>query len=77
MPEYVKIQPDIIIMNYNVSLAAYIMFVNWLPFMISVSRKITMTTAQHMPNYKMPSLIKSLRKVFNLYKAQFSSYTQH
>jgi hypothetical protein len=70
MTAYVKIPPDILSMNNNVTLAADIMFVNGLPFMISVPRKIKMTTAEHMPNRKVPSLIKSLKKFINLYKAQ-------
>jgi hypothetical protein len=49
MLEYIKIPPEIIRIYENVTLAADIMFVNGLIFMISVSRKIKMKTVEHMP----------------------------
>jgi hypothetical protein len=70
MTEYVNIPPEIISMNKNVTLSADIMFVNGLPFMISVSRKIKMTTSEHVPNGREASLAKSLKRSFNLYTAQ-------
>jgi hypothetical protein len=50
MMEYEKIMRDIIMTNKNVPLAAGIIFVNGVPFMISVSSKIKITTAEHITN---------------------------
>jgi hypothetical protein len=40
-----------------------IMFVNGLPFMVSVSRKIKFTTVEYLPGRKQPQLVMSIKKL--------------
>jgi hypothetical protein len=55
-------------LNRNVTLAIYIMFVNGLPFVVSISRKIKFTTVEYLLRRKQNHLVKSIRKIINLYK---------
>jgi hypothetical protein len=56
--QYMSIPPQIIELNKDVTLTADIMFVNKLPFMISMARKS--------PRQTKPMLIKSLEKFFHI-----------
>jgi hypothetical protein len=51
------------------TVAAYVLFVNGLHFMESVSRKIKMMTVEYIPNRRQPSLVNSLHKIIHLYKS--------
>jgi hypothetical protein len=44
------------------------MFVNGLPFMVSISRKIKFTTVEYLLGRKKNHLVKSIRKIINLYR---------
>jgi hypothetical protein len=46
------------------------MFVNSLPFMVSVSRKIKFTTVEYLHGQKCPQLVMSIKKIINLYQAR-------
>jgi hypothetical protein len=46
MMDYVQIPQDIVSLNHNVTLMIDIMFVNGLPFMVIISRKINFTTVE-------------------------------
>jgi hypothetical protein len=58
------------LLNRNVTLLLDIMFVNSLPFMVSVSRKIKFTTVEYLPGRKQPQLIMSIKKIVNLYTSR-------
>ncbi len=47
--DYVDIPKEIIDVNQRVKLAADIMFVNSVPFLVSVSRNINLITIEHAP----------------------------
>jgi hypothetical protein len=67
LTDYVKIPQEIIDLNDNVTLAANVVFVCGLGFMVSASRKLKFTTIEHFPRRTKPILVKSLKKVFNIY----------
>jgi hypothetical protein len=62
LTDYVKIPKAIIDLNQDVTLAADIMFVDSIPFLISVSCKIKFTTSEYVPRHTKPILLKSLKK---------------
>jgi hypothetical protein len=68
--EYVQIPREIMSLNRNVTLLIDIMFVNGLPFMVSVSRKIKYTTVEYLPGRKQPQLVMSIKKIVNLYTSR-------
>jgi hypothetical protein len=68
--QYVSIPPEIIELNKDVALTDDVMFVNKLPFMISMARKIKFTTSKFLPRRTKPMLIKSLEKIFHIYTSR-------
>jgi hypothetical protein len=48
MTDYVQIPKEIVCLNHNMALEIDIMFVNSLPFMVSVSCKVKFTTAEYL-----------------------------
>jgi hypothetical protein len=69
MTDYVQIPQEIVSLNRNVTLTINIMFVNGLPFMVSISRKIKFTTVEYLLGRKQPQLVSSIKKI--------STYTEH
>jgi hypothetical protein len=65
--EYVTIPKEIMELNKNVTLGIDIMLVNGLPFVVGLSRKVKFTTSEYFPRRLQPILVKSLKKVFNIY----------
>jgi hypothetical protein len=70
MTDYIQIPKEIVDPNHNVALAIDIMYVNRLPFMVSISRKIKFMTAEYLLGRKQPSLIKYIGNILNLYKTR-------
>jgi hypothetical protein len=68
--QYVNIPPEIIELNKDVTLTADTMFINKLPFMISMARKIKFTTSEFLPRRTKQILIKSLEKIFHIYTSR-------
>jgi hypothetical protein len=66
--DYVQIPNEIMSLNRNVTLAIDIMFVNGLPFLVSISRKIKFTTVEYLIGRKQHHLVNSIKKIVNLYK---------
>ena len=50
-----------------VTLTADLMFVCGLPFLVTYSRNIKMTTVEYMPNRMASQLAKSIKKIVKLY----------
>jgi hypothetical protein len=63
MADYVAIPKEILNINKEVTIAAYVMFVNRLPFVTKISRKIKFTTIEYVPRRSQPNLIKYLIKI--------------
>jgi hypothetical protein len=70
MTDYVQIPQEIVSLNRNVKLGIDIMFVNGLPFMVSISCKIKFTTVEYLLGWKQPQLVNSIRKIINLYQTR-------
>jgi hypothetical protein len=68
MKDCAKIPKEIMSLNRNFTLAIDIMFINGLPFMVSISRKIKFTTVKYLLGRKQINLVKSIRKIINLYR---------
>jgi hypothetical protein len=66
---YIKISKDIMDLNINMSLAADMMFLSGLGFLVVAALKFIFTTIEHVPHRTKPILIKSLNKIFNLYNS--------
>jgi hypothetical protein len=63
--------PKEIIETYrDVTLCIDIMFVNKIPFFLSISRKIRFITVEVLNNRKQASLIKALRPIYGIYRKQ-------
>jgi hypothetical protein len=60
--DYVQISKEIISLNRNVTLAIDIVFVNGLPFLVSISQKIKFTTVEYLIGRKQHHLVNSIRK---------------
>jgi hypothetical protein len=67
--DYVEIPKAILDLNKDVTMAADVMFVNRLPFVTTISRKIKFTTIEYVTNISEPNLIKSLLKIISLLRA--------
>jgi hypothetical protein len=68
--DYVEIPKEILDMNKAVTIAADVMFVNGLPFVVTISRKIKFTTTEYVPSRSQQNLVKSLIKIVYLYKTR-------
>jgi hypothetical protein len=70
MADFVAIPKEIIDLNKEITLAANILFVNGMPFVMSMSRKIKFATMEYVSSRSEPNLIRSLLKIIKLYKAR-------
>ena len=60
----------------NVTLVADVMFVNGVPFLVSSSRNIMLTTIEHAPDHKALKLGYLLHRIMNTYtRAGFKVHT--
>ena len=58
-------------MNHNdIELTVDVMFVNQIPFVVSLSRNIVFGTSQFTKRRTGRNLLKCIKKIFNLYKAR-------
>jgi len=65
---YSIVPPAILICNQNVTLAADIMFVSEVPFLVTLSRAINKGTIDNLNNMKCETAMKSMKSVIALYK---------
>ena len=72
----VEIPRDFYVLNRFVTLTADVMFVNGIAFLTTLSRKIRLTTVEHVPSRTAEQLSSSLTKIVQLYaKAGFTVRT--
>lgn len=67
-PAVIDIPPEIISRNMEVIVVADLMFVNGLPFLVSISRNITLITVSYMPSRTAEDLRKGMRQIVSLYE---------
>ena len=67
-PEYVNIPRSLFERIRNVTLAADVMFVNGLPFFVTLSRDIKLITLEFLPSRTVPMLCDTLKKTLVIYR---------
>jgi hypothetical protein len=72
----VDIPASLIIQYQEVVLAADVMFVNKIPFFVTISRDIKFGTSKLLPNQKTDALKTALSHALRIYKTQYSSPIQ-
>ncbi len=69
---HVKIPTAILEQHQRVTLAVDIMFVNGVPFLVSISRGINLVTAEHTPSRTTKQLAAGIKRVMDLYSRRGS-----
>eukprot|EP00804_Cyclotella_cryptica_P006122 CCRYP_010732-RA/>CCRYP_010732-RA protein AED:0.20 eAED:0.22 QI:0/0/0/1/1/1/2/0/901 len=69
-PEYVRIPRDLYECHKFVTLTADVMFVNGLPFLVTLSRGIKLGSIEFLPSCTAKNLIKALEKVILIYRRE-------
>ena len=67
-PDYVSIPAEIVEINKQLVLVADVMFVNGLPFFLTMSRKIRFLTVQYVPHRTAAELANVIKQVIKLYR---------
>ena len=62
--DLVKVPRELVKLHKDVFMKAYILFVNGIPFFISMSRNIIFTTVNHLAVSKSNTIFKSLNKIY-------------
>jgi hypothetical protein len=70
MADYVEIPKEILDLNKAVTIAADVMFMNGLPFVVTISQKIKFATTEYVPSRSHSNLVKSIIKIVPLYKTR-------
>ena len=65
--DYVAIPRDFLTLHTYVTLIANVMFVNNIPFFVTLSRGIKFVTAKHVKSMTAKQLAKSIKRVMQLY----------
>ena len=71
--DYVEIPPEINATLGKVEIVADLMFVNKIPFMITLGKRVKFTTVSNLPNQKAKTLLENLKVVRNVYTHRGSS----
>jgi hypothetical protein len=71
--DYVEIPPEINATLGKVEIVADLMFVNNIPFMITLGKRVKFTTVANLPNRKATTLLANLKAVRNVYTHRGSS----
>jgi len=66
-PDYVEIPKDFLLLHRSVTLVADVMFVNNVPFLITMSRGIKFITVEHVKSRTAKQLSRSLVRIMQLY----------
>ncbi len=74
-PAYVQILPEIISSYLNVIVVADLMFVNGLPFLVSISWNITLIMVSYMPSCTTADLCKGMMQIVLVYQRQGTTVT--
>ena len=73
--EIVQILRDFYVLHHFVTLTADVMFVNSIPFLTTLSRKIKLRTAEFLPSRTTSQLSKSLKKLCDYITVEVLMYT--
>jgi hypothetical protein len=64
---YVKVPKELLQLHKNVFLTADIFFVNEIPFLLTLSRKICFTAVSHLANKSVPQIFTAFREIYQYY----------
>ena len=67
MTEVLAVTRNILQLNQWVTISFHVMFVNWLAFVVIVSRGITFITVEYILLLTASALAKSIDKIYDLY----------
>jgi hypothetical protein len=65
-----QLPPEIKEQNKEMFLTLDVFFVNKIPFLVTLSWKIVLTTANHLANRKMATIFKTFKKIYKYYLQQ-------
>ena len=68
--DYITILPEILDQKSNLDITSDLMFVNKIPFIITLGQLMKFTTIENVPNYWAPTLLKRIQSVIRLYNKQ-------
>jgi hypothetical protein len=68
IPNYMNIPPDLFMVHQHVKLCIDILYVNKIPFLLSISRNIQFTTIARLPDRCATTLTNLIRKICKLYE---------
>ena len=65
--DYVKIPMDLLKLHKEVFLTPYIFFVNKIPLLLTLSRKICFTAVNHLTNRTVPQIFAAFKEIYQYY----------
>jgi hypothetical protein len=65
--EYVKVPMELMKLHNEVFLTTYILFVNKIPFFLTLRRKICFTAVNHLADRTVPQIIKAFKEMYQYY----------
>ena len=65
--DYIQVPQEILDLHRQVYLTADIFYVNKIPFLLTISRKLCFTTVTHLADKKLETVLASYKEVHNLY----------
>ena len=68
--DYIDIPHYILYQNRKLYITAGLMFVNKIPFLVTLGQRVKFTAVENLPNYRAPTLMKGMRSVISLYNKQ-------
>ena len=68
--EYYAVPPEILLQNSDVDVTGDVMFVNRIPFLVTLGQKIKFTTAENISDRKAKTLLQGLQNMTSLYNKQ-------
>ena len=70
--DFVKVPQSILDAHREVSLSMDVFFVNKIPFLLSISRHLAITTVTHLPNQQMKTVFECFLMIYKLYRDRVS-----
>jgi hypothetical protein len=66
--DFIKVPKEILDLHRDVFLTADIFFVNGIPFLLTLSRKLQFTAVNHLPNRKVSEVFKAFKEIYGYYR---------
>lgn len=66
--DLIPVPPELLQIHKDLHLAMDLMFINKLPFLVSVSKDLEFTTVEYVVDRKLPQIIRGVKRIFKFYK---------